>query len=50
MASEMGYGVAVAPDGSVVACGLFNPPISLGNGISLTSSGLNDWFIVKLAR
>jgi hypothetical protein len=46
----MGYGVAVAPDGNVVACGLFSSSMSFGNNVATTSSGLNDWFVLKLAR
>jgi gliding motility-associated-like protein len=46
--SDRGLGVAVDGSGNVAVCGFYTGSINFGNGVTLTSVGSQDAFIVKL--
>ncbi|MCZ4408443.1 gliding motility-associated C-terminal domain-containing protein [Cryomorphaceae bacterium 1068] len=46
--SDRGLGVAVDGVGNVLVCGFYTGSINFGNGVSLTSNGGQDAFVLKL--
>jgi hypothetical protein len=46
--SDRGLGIAVDQSGNVLVCGFYTGSVNFGNGVSLTSNGNQDAFVLKL--